>query len=147
MYEDTVTIFNRRTDAGRTLWYPTVIEGVHVDMSLGAARAAYGRGRDCRAMALIPYFRTEGAPVVAGKLFLPPRLWRQTDCPEMYVTFAGGEEFDFFIPEDWGSAQPVEDDAWDGGFYGHMARSRGDVFAVDAVCRYNALPHFEITGR
>ena len=148
MYEDVVTVFDRRrTEDGRILWYPTVIEGVHVDASFAAGEAGYGRSRDCKAAVLIPYIRMEGAPTVAGKLVLPPRLWRQVDLPEMYVTFAGGEDFDFFVTEDWQSTDPVADDAYEGGFYGYMARTRDGVFAVAAVCRYDALPHYEVTGR
>ena len=49
MYEDVVTLFNRKvTDAG-VLWYPTVIEGVHVAPESVAAEAGYGRARDDRA--------------------------------------------------------------------------------------------------
>lgn len=147
MYEDTVTVFNRRVEEGKTTWYPTVIEGVHVDCSFAAASAGYGCGRDCKAAVMIPYIRMEGAPAVAGKLFLPPKLWRRVDEPAMYVTFTGGEDFDFFVTEDWVGTDPVEDGAYDGGFYGYMARTRDDVFAVAEVCRYDALPHFEVSGR
>ncbi len=148
MYTDTVTVFNRRlTEDGKILWYPTVIEGVHVTRQFAAGEAGYGRAADYRADALIPYIMMDGAPCVAGKLFLPAKLWRRADEPEMYVTFAGGEDFDFFVTEDWQSTDPVEDGAFDGGFYAYMLSTRDGVFAVAAVCRYNALPHFEITGR
>ena len=147
MYEDVVTVFNRRVEDGKTRWYPTVIEGVHLAENCGAAEAGYGRGRDCRAAVLIPYVRMEGAPYAAGKLVLPPKLWRRVEQPEMYVAFAGGEDFDFFITEDWQSTDPVDDGTFDGGFYGYMARTRDDVFAVAAVCRYDALPHYEVVGR
>lgn len=147
MYEDVVTVFNRRVEDGKTQWYPTVIEGVHLAENCGAAEAGYGRGRDCRAAVLIPYIRMEGAPTVAGKLVLPPKLWRRVEEPAMYVTFAGGEDFDFFVGEDWLSTDPVDDGAFAGGFYSHMALTRDDVYAVTAVCRYDALPHFEVTGR
>ena len=147
MYKDTVTVFNRRTVDGKILWYPTVIEGVHVDASFAGAEAGYGRKQDCRAAVLIPYIRLEGASAVAGKLVLPPRLWQQVDAPEMYLTFAGGEDFDFFITEDWQGTDPVADDGFDGGFYGHMAQTRDGAFAVASVCRYDALPHYEVVGR
>lgn len=147
MYEDIVTVFNRRVENGRTRWYPTVIEGVHVDREAAAGEAGYGRRYEGRAAVLIPYARIEGAPFVAGKMFLPPKMWRRAEGPEMYVTFAGGEDFDFFVTEDWQSTDAVDDDAWPGGFYAALARERDDVFAIAAVCRYGALPHFELTGR
>lgn len=148
MYEDVVTVFDRRTDRdGRILWYPTVIEGTQLSEQFAAGEAGYGRGRDGRAAVLIPYSRLDGAPVVAGKVVLPPKLWQRAEQPEMYLTFTGGEDFDFFMSGDWQSTEPVDDGAFPEGFYAHMARARDDVYAVTVVCRYNALPHYEITGR
>ena len=147
MYKDTVTVFNRRTESGKVLWYPTVIEGAHVDKTDAAGPGRYGWTQGGRAAVLIPYFRAEGAPTVAGKLYLPPRLWRRVETPEMYVTFAPGDEFDFFITGAWDGAAPVDDGQWPGGFYDGLCRERDDVYAVAAVCRYDALPHFEVTGR
>ena len=147
MYEDVVTLFNRKvTDAG-VLWYPTVIEGVHVAPESVAAEAGYGRARDDRAAVLIPYVWAGGAPCVGGKTYVPPKLWQKVEEPAAYVTFAGGEDFDFFITENWLGTEPVEDGAWPGGFYGYLAGQRDNVFAVTAVSRYKALPHFEVTGR
>lgn len=147
MYRDTMTVFNRREQDGKILWYPTVIGGVHVDWDSAAGPGRYGWEQGGRAAALIPYFRVGGAITVADKLYLPPRMWRRAETPEMYVTFAAGDEFDFFIPEAWDGAGPVDDGDWPGGFYNGLCRSRDDVFAVAAVCRYNALPHFEVTGK
>ena len=147
MYEDVVTVFNRRVENGGIRWYPTVIEGVQLSEQFAAGKAGYGRGRDSRAAVLIPYIRLDGAPTVAGKIVLPPKLWQRTDEPGLYVTFAAGEDFDLFLAGDWQSTEPVEDGAFPEGFYAHMANRRDDVYAVTEVCRYNALPHYEVTGR
>ncbi len=147
VYEDVITVFDRWERDGRLLWYPTVIEGVHMDAAAAVGAAKYGQKLDGRASVLIPYFRVEGAVTLAGKLYVPPKLWQRVEEPELYVTFTGGERFDFFIAGPWEQPGPVEDEAWPGGFYGHMARERDGVFAVAEVYRYNALPHFEVVGR
>lgn len=147
VYEDVITVFDRLERDGALLWYPTVIEGVHMDALAAAAAARYGQRSDGRATVLIPYFRVEGAVTLAGKLYVPPKLWQRVEEPELYVTFTGGESFDFFVGGAWEQPGPVEDGLWSGGFYDHMARTRDDVFAVTQVYRYNALPHFEVVGR
>ncbi len=147
MYDDTVTVFNRKITETGPIWYPTVIEGVQFSWDAAPAPASYGWKRDDRAAVLVPYVPMEGAPLVAGKFYLPPKMWQRAAQPELYVTFAGGEDHDFFILGEWIDPEPAEDSRWPGGFYGHLCRTRDGVFAVTGVHKYGALPHFEITGR
>lgn len=147
MYQDTVTIFNRKITQAGAVWYPTVAEGVQLSWDAAPAAAGYGWKQGDRAVVLIPYVPMEGTPMVAGKLYLPPKMWQRVDEPELYVTFTGGEDFDFFIQGPWPDGEPVEDGKWDGGFYSHLCRIRDGVFAVTGCHKYNALPHFELTGR
>lgn len=147
MYEDTVTIFNRKVTEAGTVWYPTVAEGVQVSWDAAPAQAGYGWKQDDKAVALIPYIPQEGTPAVAGKLYLPPKMWQKVEEPDLYVTFTGGEDFDFFLLGLWPDGEPVGDGQWAGGFYDHLCRTRDGVFVVTGVHRYGALPHFEVTGR
>lgn len=147
MYDDTVTIFNRKITQEGAVWYPTVTEGVQVGWDAAPAHAGYGWKQDDEIVALIPYIPLEGTPAVAGKLYLPPKMWQRAEQPELYVTFTGGEDFDFFILGGWPDETPVEDSRWTDGFYDHMCRTRDGVFAVTGVHKYHALPHFALTGR
>lgn len=147
MYQDTVTIFNRKITQKGAVWYPTVAEGVQLSWEAAPAAAGFGWKQNDRAAVLIPYIPQEGTPAVAGKLYLPPKMWQRVDEPELYVTFAGGEDFDFFILGAWPELEPVEDAQRPGGFYEHMCRTWDGTFAVTGVHKFNALPHFELTGR
>ena len=147
MYRDTITIFNRRTAGGETMWYPTVIEGVQLSVERALAAAGYGWKQAGRAVALAPYTPTEDVMTVGGKIYLPPKMWQRAEEPELYVTFTAGEDFDIFLPGPWTQTAPFGDGMWPGGFYEHLCRTRDGVFAVESVHRYRALPHFEIVGR
>ena len=143
MFEDVVTVFNRKED----LWYPTVLKGVEVQAVRSAEPAEYGGREAGRVTVLAPYIQQEGAAVIAGKTYLPPKSWRQMEQPEKYITFATGEQFDFFLHGLWEGTEPVRDDDWPEGFFGRMDRERDGVYAIASAARYEALPHFEIEGR
>lgn len=136
MYKDVVTIFNRRGD----FWWPTVIEGVHLVADEAGLAARLGWQRDVKAMVLVPY---EKGCMVSGKQYVPPKIWREAALPEELITFQTGEEFDFFIEGAWEQGGPIEDD----GLYDRLRRTRDGVYALSAVTRFRALPHFEIMGR
>ena len=42
MYNDTITLFNRKESRSGDTWYPTVIHGVHLNMDKSAILAKYG---------------------------------------------------------------------------------------------------------
>ncbi len=147
IYNDTITIFNRKKGQEGDVWYPTVIEGVQLSVERVQAAAGYGWKQTGETVALIPYVPLDGALTVKGKIYLPPKVWQKADEPELYVTFAQGEDFDFFVPGAWPEDEPVTDGTWPEGFYEHLCRERDGVWAVGSVHRYGALPHFEIVGR
>ena len=147
MYEDVVTVFNRKRTESGVIWYPTVIEGVQLSRGRTGALAGYGWKQAGQTAVLVPYVPGEGTCTVAGKIYLPPKMWQRVEEPELYITFTDGEDFDFFIPTAMPETEPVPDSTWPEGFYEHMCRERDGVFAVGGVHRYRALPHFEITGR
>ena len=142
MFQDVVTVFNRREE----LWYPTVLRGVQVQAAEGAAPTALGGERTGAVTVLVPY--VPGEPdTVAGKTYLPPKKWRQTAEPEKCVTFTAGERFDALLLGPWEGAGPIRDDTWPEGFFARLRRERDGVYAVAAVKRFRSLPHFEIEGR
>ena len=143
MFEDVVTVFNRWED----LWYPTVLKSVEVQVERAAEPARYGGKRADRVTVLIPYVPMEGAAVLGGKTYLPPKSWQQEEERSRYVTFAVGERFDFFLLGTWEGTEPIRDQDWPEGFYGRIDRERDGVYAIASAARFGTLPHFEIVGR
>ena len=142
MFQDVATVFNRQDG----LWYPTVLTGVQVQASEGGVPAALGGERTGAVTLLVPY--VPGEPDrVAGKAYLPPKKWRQGSEPENHVTFAAGERFDVLLLGPWEGTEPIRDDTWPEGFFARLRRERDGAYAVTAVRRFRALPHFEIEGR
>ena len=146
MYDETVTVFNRKRTESGDVWYPTVVEGVHIAACAAGKNGRYGTETGDAVTVLIPYERTAAGPSVGGKPYLPSKAWQQAEEPGAAVTFSAGEGFDFFLRGLWEGA-PVQDGDWPEGFYAHMERAHDGVYAVSSVRRYGALPHFEIGGR
>ena len=140
MYNDTVTVFNRRGD----FWYPTVLRGVHLVIGRNTTAARYGWDSDIQAALLVP---VDGDGLVGGKEYVPPKAWREVPDPESFVTFQTGEEHDFFIMGRWEILCPVDEGEYPGGFYQSLRRTRDGVFAIANLTRYRVIPHFEIVGR
>ena len=142
MFAEKVTVFNRLGQ----VWYPAELAGVHVQADRGGGTAPIGARREDTLTVLVPYEPGEEAPKTGGRLYLPPRTWRAAADPERYVTFDPGPGGTVILLGPWEEGA-VEEDRWPEGFYGRMNRDRDGVFALTAVCRYEALPHFELTGR
>lgn len=146
LYQDTVTLFNRRREPAGDVWYPTVLKGVRLIADRGTLASCRGSESQDRALLLIPYEERGGAVTVAGKTWLPPGKWQEAPAPEQAVTFAWGEMFDFFMDGVWEEG-PARDEDYPGGFYHSMNRALDGVFALSGAARFRALPHFEVTGR
>ena len=146
MYSDTVTLFNRRRGKDEDVWYPTVLEGVDLNADQTAIAGKYGGRRGGRALLHIHYGGGK-RPVVGGKPYLTPLAWQGAEHPEDAVTFTAGEFFDFFIEGTWPDTGPIRDDAYAGGFYNCLNRTRDGVYAVNSVARYSMIPHFEVVGK
>ncbi len=144
MYDDTVTLFNRRENQGEILWYPTTLAGVYLSAGQAALEAGLGTMAGDRALLLVP---CQGSGVLGGKTYLEPAAWRRTDEPGGFLTFSAGAGFDFFITGLWEGSEPVPDRDYPGGLYQYLDRARDGVYAITAVARYQVIPHFEITGR
>lgn len=150
MYNDTVTLFNRKEgDTGDT-WYPTVIRNVHLNMDRAALMAKYGAEAADSAVLNIRYIRDGGNKMVAGKRWLPPKEWERQPEHSETVTFTSGDRFDFFWLGEWEGDGPVHDADFfsDSDFYTYMNRTHDYVFAVSSVGGpYSVIPHFEIMGK
>lgn len=146
MYQDTVTLFNRRREEAGDIWYPTVLEGVDLNVDHAALVAKYGSSCSDKAVLHVKY-DWHGGPKVCGKAYLTPMLWQAAEDPAKAVTFQTGEAFDFFIEGAWPDSGPIAEADWPGGFYGYLVKTRDGVYAVSSAARYSVIPHFEVMGR
>ncbi len=142
MAGDTVTVYNRLGDS----WYPTVLRQVHARLRRGAGPAAIGTGREDELTVLVPFVPGPEGPSVGGRIYRPPKAWQAAADPERYVTFDPGPAGTVLVLGEREDV-PVGEKDWPEGFYAHMDRSGDGAFALTAAARYEALPHFELTGR
>ena len=61
------------------------------------------------------------------------------------ITFAQGNDFDFFMLGDYGSEEVIEDSK--GTFFREMQQEYSNVYAITSVAEYSVIPHFQITGK
>lgn len=148
MYQDTVTIFNHYESRLGDMWYPTVIHGVNFQADKAAITAKYGFESNDKAVLGVHYERVGGQIFIDGKQYLPPKEWelQTNDKLSESVTFASGENGDFYMLGDFGSVEPVLDQDYTDGFFNYMNDSYDFVFAITSVAQYSVIPHFEIMG-
>lgn len=164
LYKQTITLFNRvKGKYGEdVLWYPTIIEGVHLIVDKSASWNNYGGQANDNTRLHVRYKPSDGQILIRCKnladdtasLYKPwyePKAWRRLQNPEQAITFGFGnaEDFDFFIegafPE---FSEPISDATFErNGFYNHMNSYYDNVFAITSVGKFNLIPHFELTAR
>ncbi len=149
MYADTITLFNRYDDGIEDVWLPTVLKGVDLNIDKAAIIAKYGENSADSARLHVKCTVDDGAITVGGKTYLPPKLWKDQsmDQAKSSLTFASGQNFDFFIVGEWVSADPVDDGNYTDGFYNFCNKIYDFCFAITSVARYSLIPHFEIMAR
>ena len=150
MYQDTITLFNRKEGSEGDIWYPSVLRNVQLNFDRAAIPGKYGAEASDGAVLHIRY-KSDGEKIMVGdKQWRPPKEWEQLSDHSQAITFKTGNRFDFFWLGDWGSEDPVTDSDYtaDTDFYTYMNRKYDYVFAVSSVGGpYSVIPHFEITGK
>lgn len=150
MYNDTITLFNRKEGDEGDTWFPTILRNVHLNMDKAAIVAKYGPQSADSALLNVRYAQDGENKMVARKRWMPPKEWeKQLDHSEA-VTFTPGDRFDFFWVGDWGNEYPVQDVDYFAytDFYTYMNKTHDFVFAVSSVGGpYSIIPHFEILGK
>ena len=163
LYKQTITLFNRvkgnfREDA---MWYPTVIENVHLIVDKSSQWGSQGSTTADNVRLHIRYDETPEGPAIrckdpAGakpyilKYWKEPKEWRRELVPEEFLTFAYGDndDFDFFIEGVYDEGfDPISDNVDMKGFYHRMNSMYDNVFAIKSVGKFNLIPHFEISAR
>ena len=150
MYNDTITIFNRKIDDNGDYWYPTVLHNVHLNTDRAAILAKYGEGTQDAAAVNIRYHFREDAKMIGDKTWLPPKEWEKQEDVSEYITFKSGDTFDFILAGEWPGIHPIDNTEYMdlNGFYNYMNKEYDFVFAVSSVGGpYSVIPHFEILCR
>lgn len=144
MYTDVITLFNRIPGAhgGPDTWMPTVIRGVSINIDRAAILAKYGAQCQDKAVVNIRYEMQGGQIIVASKRFQPTKEWSQT-ADTLTLTPVK----DFVWAGEWDGGVVSDADYGTEGFYGHMNRTKDNVFLISSVARYSAIPHFEVVGK
>ena len=153
LYIHTVTLFNRvKGKYGEdALWYPTILNDVHLIVDKSASWNNYGGQSSDNARLHVRYKTVNGIVMVGNKPWYEPKAWRRLEKPEDAITFGFGnnDDFDFFVAgalTEFDS--PVSDAMYErGGFYNQMNSYYDNVFAISSVSKKDLIPHFEIIGR
>lgn len=150
MYNDTITVFNRKIDDNGDYWFPTVLHNVHLNTDRAAMLARYGENTQDSAALNIRYQTSGETKTIEGKTWLPPKEWEKLENVSEHITFKSGDTFDFFIKGEWPGVNPINNDEYLdlNGFYNYMNKEYDFVFAISSVGGpYSVIPHFEILGR
>jgi len=167
IYTQTITLFNRHIDNRKPpksiygidedniIWVPTVIRDVHLVMNRAKIISMYGENCTDNVLLHIMYERNGADAVIAGKTYMKPKIYAETSVDgygfEEYITFAMGDNFDFFMEGEWeelGNTNVIISDSdYEPGFYNYMNHKYDNVFAITGCTKYSLIPHFEITGR
>lgn len=148
MYKDIITLFNRYVDSmGNTLWFPHVLTGVNFNGDRSVIVNKYGEQSKDNAVLNIKYHIADSGKMVNNLPYLDPKEWEKQvndDLPKS-ITFAQGNDFDFFMLGDYGSEEVIEDSK--GTFFREMQQEYSNVYAITSVAEYSVIPHFQITGK
>lgn len=162
IYKQTITLFNRVKNSygEETLWYPTIIEGVHLIVDKSATWNNQGGQASDNAKLNVRY-KVSGDEVLIScigadgkpfyKRWYEPKAWSRLEKPEEGLTFSFGnnDDFDFFVEGIFTEMSgPISDDLFERkGFYNYMNAKYDNVFAIAGAAKYNLIPHFEIVAR
>lgn len=151
MYKDTVTLFNRYTTKDKkTIWYPTVLRGVNLNVDKASIIVKYGTNSQDNAVLNVKYQVSDGAIMVSEKPYLLPKEWKNQseDILADSLTFTPGtQEFDFFYVGEWANEDVISDDDYTSGFYSYMNKNYDEVFAITSVAKFSVIPHFEVVAK
>lgn len=149
LYIDTVTIFNCKeiSHTEGSIYYPTVIRNVNLNIDRAAILAKYGPETNDTAMLAIRFKPSAGEALIdcgndIQKPWMPPKSW---DGTVDSLTF--NPSGDFFWMGEWKGGICSDEEYPMSGFFGYMNQNHDNVFVISSVAKYDLIPHFEIMGR
>lgn len=152
LYKQTVTLFNRvASKSGDVVWYPRLLTGVHLITDHSATWNNYGGQQSDNVRLHVRYTpRADGRAVIAGKVYVNRKEWKELESVSGFITFSYGDDndFDFFMEGKYDTMSAINDAEYSrNGFYNYMNKNYENVFAITSVSKYNLIPHFEIMAR
>ena len=148
MYKDTVTLFNRYVDSiGNTMWFPHVLTDVNINIDKAVINSKYGEESKDNAVLNVKFTVKDNKNKVGNLVYLNPKEWERQVNDELpnFITFKGGNDFDFFVVGKYDSEEFIEDEK--GTFFREIQQEYDYVFAVTSVAKYDLISHFEILGK
>lgn len=148
MYQDTITVFNRKTSRLGDMWYPTILHNVNLNIDKATIVQTYGEDSSDNVVLNVEYEVIDGVKTIEGKPYYLPKQWdaqTHAECAKT-ITFTSGEDFDFFAVGVF-SEEPVNDDDYLEGFYNFMNAKYDEVYAITSVGLFSVIPHLQITGK
>lgn len=148
MYQDTITVFNRMPSRLGDMWYPTILRGVNLNEDRAVIVNNYGESAADNAVLNVRYTLNGSEKMIGGKNYIQPKEYRNMVNDELagYITFASGQDFDFFIvgAHDTGT---VNDNDYINGFYDYVRNKYDKVYSITSVADFSVIPHLQITGK
>lgn len=137
MFTDTVTVFNYYEDKkkGISMWYPTVLDGVELQITKGINISKSGNDTADTANLHIKI----NADI--RKAYKKPKEYKAMENKQEYFTL---KPDDFFMAGKYEDS-PVNDD-YPGGFFEYMKGRYDDVYNITTVDVFKTIPHFEVGG-
>ncbi len=139
MFTDTVTIFNHYEDKknGISIWYPTVLDGVELQVAKGINVSKSGNDNADSANLHIKI----NADI--RRAYKKPKEYKALEEKQGYFTL---KPDDFFMEGGYDNT-PVDDGDYPNGFFEFMKKAYDDVYNITTVDIFKVIPHFEVGGK
>lgn len=139
MFTDTVTIFNYYEDKkqGIAMWYPTVLDGVELQITKGINISK--SGNDAADGASIHIKINENI----RKTYRKSKEYKALEDKQEYFTLKPG---DFFMNGGY-EVTPISEEDYPNGFFEYMKSKHDDVYNITTVDVFKSIPHFEVGGK
>ena len=139
MFTDTVTIFNHHEDKknGVSMWYPTVLDGVELQVAKGINVSKSGNDNADSASLHIRI----NADI--RKAYKKPKEYKALEEKQGYFTL---KPDDFFMEGRYDNT-PVDEEEYPDGFFEYMKKTYDDVYNITTVDTFKVIPHFEVGGK
>ena len=150
MYRDTITLFNRYESRLGDMWFPTVLNGVNLNIDRASIVERMGAESKDKVIVNVRYMTINNEKQIEGKTYKTPKIWDAQVVEELPTTITftpDSDKFDFFVVGEYGDGQPINDDDYPDGFFDYMSNAYDYVFAITSVSEFSVIPHFEITGK
>lgn len=139
MYADTVTIFNYHKDKKQriAMWYPTVLDGVELQIAEGVNVSKSGNDNADSASLHIKINAD------TRKIYKKPMEYKALENKQEYFTLKAN---DFFMAGAYDNS-PINEEDYPNGFFEYMKGRYDDVYNITTVDVFKTILHFEVGGK